>query len=260
MAHVLNHSRAVGTAKVVLLGIANHDGDGGAWPSIDTLARYANVDPRSVKRAIRTLEELGEVVVHLNDGGTRSTRNDQRPNRYELTVPRRGDASVTAPRGDAGVRDGVTPASSRGDAGVRDGVTPASPEPSMNHPEPSGEPSERASARTTTKATRIPVPFTVTDDMVAWAARETPGLDLRRHTDAFVDYWTAAPGAKGRKLDWTATWRNWMRTEHGRSQARARYARPTTSERMAAAASVGLDQPPADPWAAAPLAIEGGQR
>lgn len=258
MAHVLNHSRAVGTAKVVLLGIANHDGDGGAWPSIETLARYANVDPRSVKRAIRTLEELGEVVVHLNDGGTRSTRNDQRPNRYELTVPRRDDARVTPSRGDADVPDGVTPVSERGDAGVRNGVTPASPEPSLNHPEPPGEPSERASAPATTKATRIPVPFHVTDEMVAWGQKHTPGLDLKRHTDAFVDYWTAAPNPKGRKLDWTATWRNWMRTEHDRSQTRARYARPTTSERMAAAAAVG-QQPAGDPWASAPLAIGDGR-
>lgn len=257
MAHVLNHSRAVGTAKVVLLGIANHDGDGGAWPSIETLARYANVDPRSVKRAIRALEELGEVVVHLNDGGTRSTRNDQRPNRYELTVPRRDDARVTPSRGDAGDLHGVTPVSERGDAGVRNGVTLASPEPSLNHPEPSGEPSERASAPATTKATRIPVPFQVTDEMVAWGREHTPGLDLKRHTDAFVDYWTAAPGARGKKLDWTATWRNWMRTEHDRS--RSRYARPTTSERMAAAAAVGQQQPAADPWASAPLAIGDGR-
>ena len=27
----------------------------------------------------------------------------------------------------------------------------------------------------------------------------------------FRDYWTAQPGAKGRKADWPATWRNWVR-------------------------------------------------
>lgn len=27
----------------------------------------------------------------------------------------------------------------------------------------------------------------------------------------FRDYWSAQPGAKGRKADWTATWRNWIR-------------------------------------------------
>ncbi len=37
------------------------------------------------------------------------------------------------------------------------------------------------------------------------------GEDLRRETDKFRDYWTAIPGAKGVKLDWHATWRNWLR-------------------------------------------------
>lgn len=32
----------------------------------------------------------------------------------------------------------------------------------------------------------------------------------------FRDYWTAVPGAKGRKSDWLATWRNFIRSEHPR--------------------------------------------
>lgn len=33
------------------------------------------------------------------------------------------------------------------------------------------------------------------------------GHELER----FVDYWRSQPGAKGRKTDWAATWRNWIR-------------------------------------------------
>jgi len=29
--------------------------------------------------------------------------------------------------------------------------------------------------------------------------------------DQFKDYWIAQPGQKGVKLDWEATWRNWVR-------------------------------------------------
>ena len=29
--------------------------------------------------------------------------------------------------------------------------------------------------------------------------------------DKFCDYWRAQPGQKGRKVDWQATWRNWLR-------------------------------------------------
>ncbi len=60
---VLNNSRADGRAKLVLIGIANHHGDNGAWPSIATLARYANASERSIKRDLQYLQEIGEISV-----------------------------------------------------------------------------------------------------------------------------------------------------------------------------------------------------
>jgi len=86
MALVLHHSRASGTAKLVALGIANHDGDGGAWPTVKTLARYANVDERNVQRAIEKLVGLGELIVHVNAGGLGNLHKWERPNRYDVTV------------------------------------------------------------------------------------------------------------------------------------------------------------------------------
>lgn len=109
------------TQKFVLVGIANHDGDGGAWPSINTLARYVGITPRSVQRALKELERCGLIVRHLNEGGTARTRNHSRPNLYELRMSP-PDAHVTPPP----------------DAHVTPPVTPTSPEPSI---EPSSEPS-----------------------------------------------------------------------------------------------------------------------
>ncbi len=86
MAIALHHSKATGTAKLVLLGIANHDGDGGAWPTIDTLARYANCDRRSVQRALDRLEQLGEVRRIFQDGGDHNIADHRRPNRYQILV------------------------------------------------------------------------------------------------------------------------------------------------------------------------------
>lgn len=65
---------------------------------------------------------------------------------------------------------------------------------------------------------RIPEPFILTGDMRAWAAAETPGLDVDAETRAFVDYWRGVPGARGRKLDWPATWRNRLRDMAGRQR------------------------------------------
>ena len=86
LAIVLHHSRARGTAKLVLVGIANHDGDGGAFPKIATLAKYANVHPRRVMEALKALGELGEIIIHQNDGGTARTPEHVRPNLYELVL------------------------------------------------------------------------------------------------------------------------------------------------------------------------------
>jgi hypothetical protein len=86
MAIALNHSQAGGTAKLVLMGIANHDGDGGAWPSVDTLAKYANVHRRNAQRAIERLEALGEIQVIRNGGGSHSVADSHRPNLYRVTL------------------------------------------------------------------------------------------------------------------------------------------------------------------------------
>lgn len=86
IAIALHHSRATGAAKLVLLGIANHDGDGGAWPSVATLAKYAGVDRRNVQRALAKLEQLGEIRRHVQQGGDWRTDNALRPNLYDFTL------------------------------------------------------------------------------------------------------------------------------------------------------------------------------
>jgi hypothetical protein len=108
---VLNQSRATGRAKLVLLGIANHLGDHGAWPSISTLARYANASERSVKRDIQELVQLGELKVELQNA---PTKHQYKTNLYWITIS-------------SGVTDsasGVTDWVSRGDSSGKSGVTP----------------------------------------------------------------------------------------------------------------------------------------
>lgn len=83
---VLHHSRAKGTAKLVLLGIANHHGDGGAWPAVDTLARYANVTVRNAQKALDTLVGMGEVERFVQGGGLADFDDYLRPNRYVVRV------------------------------------------------------------------------------------------------------------------------------------------------------------------------------
>lgn len=86
IAAALHHSRARGTARLVLIGIANHAGDGGAYPSMATLAKYANVTPRNAQKAVQVLVGLGEVRVLVAMGGDAKCPDWKRPNLYEVLV------------------------------------------------------------------------------------------------------------------------------------------------------------------------------
>jgi len=65
----------------------------------------------------------------------------------------------------------------------------------------------------------------------------------------FVDYWRAQPGAKGRKTDWQATWRNWCRKD---AEDRATRPKPKLhtlppaeqDRRILAAVGLNFEDPP----------------
>lgn len=120
LAVCLNHSKASGTDKLILIGIANHDGDGGAWPTIKTLARYANVSERAVQYSLEKLAALGEIEIHVNKGGNENTRSDRRPNRYDVLVKCPDSCDRTQQH-----RDGVKPSTQRGEAQRTHGVKPS---------------------------------------------------------------------------------------------------------------------------------------
>lgn len=40
---------------------------------------------------------------------------------------------------------------------------------------------------------------------------ETPDVDYQHELKLFIDHWTSTPGKAGLKLDWVATFRNWLR-------------------------------------------------
>lgn len=86
VAIALHHSRAKGTAALVLIGIANHDGDGGAWPTMATLAKYGRCTERNAQKAVAQLEALGEVRREMQAGGSANIPASQRPNLYRFLL------------------------------------------------------------------------------------------------------------------------------------------------------------------------------
>ena len=65
--------------------------------------------------------------------------------------------------------------------------------------------------KTTKRGARLDPSWLPDETVRAAMTAELPGFDFSREHKRFIDYWIAQPGQKGVKLDWAATWRNWMR-------------------------------------------------
>jgi hypothetical protein len=102
------------------------------------------------------------------------------------------------------------PAEGKGMEGIMEG----------NGREKEGMQGEKISAP---RSARIDPMFGMTPERREYA--EKHGLNPIGVMEAFVDYWTAAPGERGRKNDWDATWRTWCRKEA--SQAKPASTKPT---------------------------------
>lgn len=62
---------------------------------------------------------------------------------------------------------------------------------------------------------RLSADWSLPWDWKQWAEQERPDLDVIKQAASFADYWHGIAGNKGRKLDWLATWRNWIRNARG---------------------------------------------
>jgi len=66
------------------------------------------------------------------------------------------------------------------------------------------------------RGTRLPADWSPTEADRAFATNL--GVAVDREAASFADYWHSKPGADGRKTNWSATWRNWVRRTSERKQ------------------------------------------
>lgn len=80
------------------------------------------------------------------------------------------------------------------------------------------------------KGSRLPEGWEPDDDLLGWAREHAPGVDVMVETEKFCDYWRAKAGRDAAKLDWRATWRNWIRNTYERMPAHR--AAPATQQQL----------------------------
>jgi uncharacterized protein YdaU (DUF1376 family) len=113
-------------------------------------------------------------------------------------------------------------------------------EPITNNQEPNKE---------RTRGSRLSADFVLPKEWADWAKQERPDLDLRSVGEQFKDYWSAKAGSGSTKLDWQATWRNWVRNQKMvfKQADIARTTVPASSERDPALAKLDEDAKNAKP-------------
>jgi hypothetical protein len=182
--------------KLVLLELSNHAGtDNTAWPSLVRLCEKTNLNRKTVISALDGLE--GKQLI--SDTGERKGISSQiKVYRLNLsqsslngTVPETEPYQKTVPYLPETVPFFPVDSTENGTRNLL-----------LNHKE-----------SINTKGTRLPKDWKLPIEYEE-AAKEIRPMgfhEIHNIADEFRDYWISVPGSKGVKLDWLATWRNWVR-------------------------------------------------
>jgi len=183
--------------------------DGVALIQITNFAKHQNPHPREAPS-----------LLPPHQGTTEATpRHDQ------------GNAKDMPSRADSLIPDVLIPDSLISDSGHGEVV----PDP----PPPREQPGTRSP-----KGSRLTLQA-MPDEYRDFCRQERPDLSPSATWDRFRDHWAAKPGKDGVKLDWLATWRNWVRGQYAQPQPRGS---PAPSRHSAVIADLtGRPQRPPQP-------------
>lgn len=208
------------TPKAVLISLADNANDHGyCWPSIATICERTCFSKRAVIDAIQWLEEHGLLEADRTNG---------RHTKYQIVPNGRAPdlfASQKTGAARAPVRQvhRVTTRTGAGNAPVQQPHEPVR-QMHTNRQEPLnpslrsgfGARAENSPAvddegkpKRSPTGTRLPQDWQPDDDDLLFASEQ--GVDGSAEAAKYRDYWHSVAGAKGRRQDWDAVWRNWIR-------------------------------------------------
>lgn len=202
---------------------ANDDTGGDCFPSTSLLAKESRLHKNTVspqiksleeKKWIRTEQESGKKRYFFVDVGRilscpRIGVNDSVP--LQEPVPLNNSAPLQEP-----VADGYRKIEGTGtESCTRREQVKEQEENSKDTPKPKPAKKESQGSRLTLE--ELP------DEWYSECRRIQPKADPHKVFEEFRDHWISQPGAKGRKSDWTATWRNWCRRINARDLERVGY-------------------------------------
>ena len=181
---VWEHSQAKGSDRLVLLAIADAANREGAqsFQSAPSIARMTGLSVRTVWRSIDALVDMGEIA------------KEGRQGEYQTTV-------YALPAVSSCHRDNLARRDTGGISAVPNTPTAVPPIGTQPHIPQKDNP----------KGSRLTDTFSPTELMLAWARKNTPGVNVALETAQFIDHHIA----KGTVMkDWSRAWQTWMRNQH----------------------------------------------
>lgn len=200
--------------KLALLCLAdNANNDGVCWPSVQDMAQRLMCTPRYVYELVAALEKKGFVSRESRKGKStiyhivltpepQFTHTPEPQFRTELhNTPEPQFIPKNTPPLNPSSQTPEPQFIPTPELGFNSPCTPYTDNHHLNHKEPS--------SRGTRFALQDPP-----NEWIQFCITQRPDLDPGGTFDAFRDYWISKPGKDGVKLDWTATWRNWVRKQY----------------------------------------------
>lgn len=208
-------------AWVNLLCLASrHDGK---LPPQEDIGFALRLDDEALERTLAYLQGKGllDVVgdaLEPHNWGARQHKSDDSKERVQRYRERRKQGCNGDGNGDVTVT--VTPPDTDTDTDTDKNSTPDGVEARAPAPKAEIVPLEAyaTAAKSAKRGTRIPDDFAAPPEWIDFARKEGFHDDhaIHRLFDDFADYWRAKSGADACKLDWTATWRRWVRSQADR--------------------------------------------
>lgn len=213
-----------GTGWLVYLALRSRGA--ACYPTISTLQTETGLARATLIDALKKLEAIGAISIR-RDGGKKSQYQVLEPGEWfnfhtsSISIP------VQFPTKTSSISD----------------TTGSISEPHYKDKE---EPLRRTNKKNNcggaqrARATRLPEDWQLPSDWADWARKARPDLDPVVVGEIFRDCWIAKPGKDGLKLNWRATWRNFVRTQRAIPVGLKRD--PTEAERQSAAMKQRADE------------------
>jgi Helix-turn-helix domain len=210
--------------KSVLNCIADHANDRGqAWPSVKTIADETELSPDTVRRSLAVLVEKGLIIreQRYRNGGRDSdlitlrlpAPCEESTGTVQVPLPASCEDPPGTVQGPSSHDDTTPPRTVPPQASIEaSGKHQGSEEAPQASPAPEGSP--KAQKRPAAALTRLPSDWKPADEWRSYA--RTLGFDDGQIDYAaanFLDHWLQASDSKGKKKDWYAAWRMWVRRE-----------------------------------------------